>query len=944
MKSSTPIDFLAERQPTQTTSFILWYLQQFFCNKDWEEDIAFKKQLQQCQLDYSPASLQRIDKLLSSLRQQKAPAYETFLSETCNQNFLLLLAYYCGEMKGRARKQAPRWQKYEEFIAENDGLQNIFPYCFEYLFVCRFYDENGEEYNHFPLVSICHCLFEKIPDKSVFFSSLQVLPKSPAELKRPLPEAPPHSLAFSGKELIAQTPKGHLPYLQMLPPDWIWGDPLMTQLQQLAHLYQRGRVVWGCLVQANSQLFEVHPDSSPAEVIYDPSGRTPPEVLHQLARRLFSLKKNRDDAPRQLAEYGEHLENEISRLFTELTIDHQHIRAATTFIWRLHLPNGILSMPFFPVLISDKTPAITILPALYWQHTTFYQDWFKRQDAILSNQEETTDTTPSQNSNRDMVEFFSDFLRKKIYFWQSYEVFLFPQHHELPMFDKPPSYPAQQPTENLVNPWIPDSYANSFEESNKPSEEAILRCAAQLQADGHSGANDDIQKYAKLRVADFSYLLEELSNPQYAQRLHQPVLPKAIISALKTERSTLEERVKIVRYLFLQAEKDSHEIYLNERQPGEPQLQSNQIPQTTAAMLCLAYLYTKGIYVPQSLVKANSWARYAAQLGDWRASRFLGEMLIASPEAAPELWKQEAYEAATHLSLALRGGVATDKYLSALEESQQITAYLHYQPAVLEIAKQQLLLAHEQGHPAAQTRLLELLKNKTLPEIQTDIAIINVQTWLLAYMHGNPEVKPWVTEYIQKNCQDTPWVQDFFDELDAQLVDELDVQSVDESEHNKPNAKKYLLLAVLLPFFLVWKALSPPKDKTQTSTKQLITVEKDRLPAQLFTPQAKTSAPTLSADGIEQKVQEIAQQLPRPANFNSRVTLLSINNTQPITIEVKGYQSARLKKDIMFDVKGLYCYEPLFKSISTALPVKLVVQKSTGEFWYDIEVGADNCQ
>jgi len=45
------------------------------------------------------------------------------------------------------------------------------------------------------------------------------------------------------------------------------------------------------------------------------------------------------------------------------------------FIWRLHLPNGILNSAF-PILISDTTEEVTVLPAKFWDKL-YYASWIE---------------------------------------------------------------------------------------------------------------------------------------------------------------------------------------------------------------------------------------------------------------------------------------------------------------------------------------------------------------------------------------------------------------------------------------------------------------------------------------------------------------------------------------------------------------------------------------
>lgn len=51
------------------------------------------------------------------------------------------------------------------------------------------------------------------------------------------------------------------------------------------------------------------------------------------------------------------------------------LKSTSLFVWRLHLPNGILQSSF-PILISDETAEVTILPAKFWD-PAYYDEWIQ---------------------------------------------------------------------------------------------------------------------------------------------------------------------------------------------------------------------------------------------------------------------------------------------------------------------------------------------------------------------------------------------------------------------------------------------------------------------------------------------------------------------------------------------------------------------------------------
>lgn len=190
--------------------------------------------------------------------------------------------------------------------------------------------------------------------------------------------APIMQLQFDRQLAFAQLDRADIGYLQMIPPDWMTEDELYDQLQQLVELYTKGKVVWAHIVQANKLLFTPeYPYSCPAEIIYDPTGRTPPSYLAEIAHQLYALKDTIPDNP-ELVDYAKHITDESTRIIGNNVPDiitSLPLKTTTMFIWRLHLPNGVLNSAF-PILISDTTDEVTVLPAKFWDKS-YYASWIE---------------------------------------------------------------------------------------------------------------------------------------------------------------------------------------------------------------------------------------------------------------------------------------------------------------------------------------------------------------------------------------------------------------------------------------------------------------------------------------------------------------------------------------------------------------------------------------
>lgn len=122
-------------------------------------------------------------------------------------------------------------------------------------------------------------------------------------------------------------------------------------------------------MQANNLLFAPGPDDCPADVLYDTSGKLPFTALREPAMRLFGLRRGTPANAEEKA-YADHLNNELTRAAgtaVPTSISEHPLKVSTVLIHRKHLPDGKLSMPYFPVVLNDKHPgAIMVLPSRWW--------------------------------------------------------------------------------------------------------------------------------------------------------------------------------------------------------------------------------------------------------------------------------------------------------------------------------------------------------------------------------------------------------------------------------------------------------------------------------------------------------------------------------------------------------------------------------------------------
>ena len=163
--------------------------------------------------------------------------------------------------------------------------------------------------------------------------------------------------------------------------------------------------------------------------------------------------------------------------------------------------------------------------------------------------------------------------------------------------------------------------------------------------------------YQKLRDLNIQPFLASLAEPIGVARLPKSVpLPK--VAAAWQRDLSLTQTAKLVSFLCSQGVISLSKALANERKPNEPE---RPLSVNTTATLYLALLYLTGKGVPQTIEESLDWLNYAVSLGDYRAMRWVAELIIQVPELTPKLCRQELLQAYLPMSFGITNASVAGK-------------------------------------------------------------------------------------------------------------------------------------------------------------------------------------------------------------------------------------------------------------------------------------------
>lgn len=192
----------------------------------------------------------------------------------------------------------------------------------------------------------------------------------------PMPAQPEMEKAITGlRESFAPVQKrlnaNMLKSICAVAPRWMKEDDgLYEILRQQTRLLTEGSIVWGTLIQANSQMFEPGNTDCPGLMVYstDPYFDAHPRELLVTGRKIFSIKGTQPTDP-ALKAVADLVTDEMDRSMgfkLPAVFSDKQLSAAAFMVFRNHIPRGVLSCGMFPVLTHPSTQALMIVPFEFW--------------------------------------------------------------------------------------------------------------------------------------------------------------------------------------------------------------------------------------------------------------------------------------------------------------------------------------------------------------------------------------------------------------------------------------------------------------------------------------------------------------------------------------------------------------------------------------------------
>lgn len=159
-------------------------------------------------------------------------------------------------------------------------------------------------------------------------------------------------------------------------PEWmVEEDPLGRAVLEWESVFRSGTTTWGCILMANTNLFQDGDSDHPAIIAWSPEGSfdSQPEELEAVVRTVFDSATS-EEAPANLHEVSELIQNNLDRAFgVRVPPDQTGGRSlflAAILVPRDHLPGRRLIRSLMPIRSGEVWEFPVIVPWQFWSPET----------------------------------------------------------------------------------------------------------------------------------------------------------------------------------------------------------------------------------------------------------------------------------------------------------------------------------------------------------------------------------------------------------------------------------------------------------------------------------------------------------------------------------------------------------------------------------------------
>ena len=157
------------------------------------------------------------------------------------------------------------------------------------------------------------------------------------------------------------------------PPAWLTasGDPVRIFYEKQETLFRKGRIGWGALVEADDGVFAQGGDDLPGVLVFseDEYFDARPAELAAVGARLAGLKAAGAAASAEAGRFAQNVRNDSGRPLgvpVPVALSPKEPMLSSFIAIRAHLPDGLLSGDWFPVLTHPSSVVPMIVPHTFW--------------------------------------------------------------------------------------------------------------------------------------------------------------------------------------------------------------------------------------------------------------------------------------------------------------------------------------------------------------------------------------------------------------------------------------------------------------------------------------------------------------------------------------------------------------------------------------------------